>query len=298
MSYFNQRLSIDWQILELLHKLACKFLNYLSYIISEFGSGIAIFGILIIIYYLVDKKKARMIGLIVGPSMLVNNILKGIIAAKRPFEFEGKSYLRKFSSDKMDGATGSSFPSGHAQVSSAFYTNLFINFKKIWIRIVSIVLIILIALSRLYLGVHFPGDVLIGLILGIGLTILLHFLYTKIEDKKWKYFIYLIPLVITIPFLIIYFNNALCADLFKTFGFASAFTLSMFVEEKYIKFKEDVPFKNKIARLLISASLGLIIYLSKLILPDHNFFHFLRYFFVALTSFMIVPFFFKKEGQK
>ncbi len=296
MLYFEKRLNIEWQILELLHKLASKILNYLSFIISELGAGIFIFGIILIIYYLVEKKKARRMGLVIGPSMLLNNCLKCLFSAKRPFEFEGHEHLRKM--PKLDEATGTSFPSGHAQCSSALYTQTFMTFKKTWIRIVSIVMIFLVALSRLYLGVHFPGDVIIGIILGVGLTILLNFIYGKIEDKNYRYLIYLIPLVLTLPFLIIYFNNPQSADLFKTFGFSSAFTLSMFIEEKYIKFKEDVPFKNKIFRVLIAGAAGLLVYLTKFILPKHNIFQFLRYFLVVITSFMIVPFFFKREGKE
>ena len=295
--YFVNRLNIEWQILELLHKLSSKFMNYFAFLISYLGSGILLFAVIAIVYFLISKKQGRLIGLVIAPSMVFNNILKTLFSAKRPFEFSGKEYLRKLDV-KMDQATGTSFPSGHAQISSATYSEVFINFKKIWLRIICVAFIVLIAFSRLYLGVHFPGDVLVGLILGIGLSVFLHYMYAKIEDKNYKYFIYLIPLVITIPFIIINFNNPTSADLFKTFGFASAFTLSMFIEEKFIKFKEDVPFKNKLLRLLLAAVFGLLVYASKIILPSHNFFQFLRYFLVTITSFMIVPFFFKKEGKE
>ena len=114
-----------------------------------------------------------------------------------------------------------------------------------------------------------------------------------------KKFVLLIPIIITIPFLIINFNNSLCSDLFKTFGYSLGFLISMIIEEKYIKLDFNVPFSKKLIRLVVAALLGIIIYLTKIILPAHNFFAFLRYFFVTLSAFLLAPLIMKKiENRK
>lgn len=58
------------------------------------------------------------------------------------------------------------FPSGHTSIAIAFWGTLFCLYRKKWIRGICIALMILIPLSRLYLGVHFLADVLGGLALG------------------------------------------------------------------------------------------------------------------------------------
>ncbi|NOU76943.1 phosphatase PAP2 family protein [Paenibacillus sp. LMG 31458] len=87
---------------------------------------------------------------------------------------------------------GFSFPSGHAMVSSLFYGLigylLWVNVRKIWkaawlIPVVTIVVVVCIGLSRIYLGVHYPSDVLAGFAAGgaglIGCIMAIHRIRTR-----------------------------------------------------------------------------------------------------------------------
>lgn len=64
------------------------------------------------------------------------------------------------------------FPSGHASTAVALWGSIFHFFRKTWIRGVSILFLLMIPLSRVYLGRHFPADVFGGLLLGFLLLFL------------------------------------------------------------------------------------------------------------------------------
>lgn len=103
-------------------------------------------------------------------------VLKGIINEPRPFMVLDNVRLLITEDDL------SSFPSGHTTCTIAVVTSLILNMKELTKKhylIVDIALVIfavLIPFSRMYVGVHFPGDILAGIIIGLfGAFIINHF---------------------------------------------------------------------------------------------------------------------------
>jgi undecaprenyl-diphosphatase len=105
---------------------------------------------------------ALVIGLTLGGAMLMSSLVKGLTGRPRP------------AVEHLQHVTGSSFPSGHATQAGAFWTSLLLvlvarGVSRIttWISAVAAVsLMLAVAWSRVYLGVHYPSDVLAGLLLG------------------------------------------------------------------------------------------------------------------------------------
>jgi membrane-associated phospholipid phosphatase len=294
MKYFEYRNSFEWQVMEFFHSFSSNVLNPIFKFITEFGSGEIVFAIIILLYYCFNKDLAKKLSYILATSFIFNGIFKSLFLAKRPFQFPGKEYLRQM--PESDGATGTSFPSGHSQNAGSLYYSLIVNKTSRIVKIVSIILLILVPISRLYLGVHFFGDVIIGLLLGIGIAFGFNYLYDKIKNTKLLYLISSFIILTTIPFLIINWNNPHCADLFKSFGLALAVFLSNFIETKFINFTTNVPVKNKIIRVI----LGLVFTLGiksglKTIFPNLNIFHLIRYFIMAFVVLAGLPFFFKGD---
>lgn len=297
LNYFIDRFPIEWKILEAFDKIANDFLNMIVFLLSKFGSGEIVFAIILFIYYVVDKKLGKKLAYILGSSFIVNGILKSLFLAKRPFQFEEHKDLKKLD-DSMDNSTGTSFPSGHSQNAGTIYTAIYFNNKKKWIKGLCIAALIIVPLTRLYLGVHFPGDVIVGLLVGILITLVLNRIYDKINHTKKYYIIALVFAVLSLPTMIINFNNPAVADLYKSFGLYGAIILGFWIEEKYINFTHQVPVKFLALRLLIGA--GLVLGLKsglKLVFPNHNVFHMLRYFIMSFAGIALVPFLFKKEGK-
>ena len=114
---------------------------------------------------------SMVIGLIV-----TNLLIKNAVARTRPYELiEGLECLVGAQKDF-------SFPSGHATNSLACAWVLFRRAPRKW-GVAALVLAILIALSRLYVGIHYPTDVLAGAVIGIGSACLALWLAPKLERK-------------------------------------------------------------------------------------------------------------------
>ena len=94
-------------------------------------------------------------------SLLITNVcIKNTVARIRPYEvIDG---LRLMIEKQKD----FSFPSGHTSASFAAACAFYHTLPKKW-GIAAVILAVLISLSRLYVGVHYPSDVLGGLIIGI-----------------------------------------------------------------------------------------------------------------------------------
>lgn len=76
--------------------------------------------------------------------------------------------------------SGYSFPSSHATNHFALGIFSAYTIKKKWVWVAGIAWAVLVAYSQIYVGVHFPGDVLVGGILGIIIGILVGKLYLKV----------------------------------------------------------------------------------------------------------------------
>lgn len=159
--------------------LACPFLDAVMPVITLFGEH-GIFWIAVALL-LIILSKTRKTGISMGIALLMgliigNLILKNVVGRIRPYDLNpGIEILVARLSDF-------SFPSGHTLASFEAATVLFIYNKRLGIPAVT--LASLIALSRLYLYVHYPTDVLAGIILGIFIGIFSCYL----TDKIYKHF--------------------------------------------------------------------------------------------------------------
>ena len=116
---------------------------------------------LVLLLFKQTRKLGFMCCFAIGCMVLINNIcIKHIVNRIRPYEvIEGLIPLGNIPDD-------SSFPSGHTAISFTVSLVLLFSTKKRF-GIPAVILAVLIALSRMYVGVHYPTDVLGGLVVGI-----------------------------------------------------------------------------------------------------------------------------------
>lgn len=168
----------------ILHRLndiiSCDFLDLVMPIVTHLGDAGFIWIVLALI--LICFKKTRKAGMSMGIALVLgliigNLTLKPLVARVRPYDFDTSIMLL------IPKESDLSFPSGHTLASFEGAFALFLRHRRA--GIFAIVLAFMIAFSRLYLMVHYPSDVICGMVLGV----ILAYVATKITDKISKRYI-------------------------------------------------------------------------------------------------------------
>ena len=273
---------MELEILRHIQSIANPFFDFIFQLITICGEQVVLISIISIIYWTLDKKFGEYIAYAVLTSVLLNNTIKDIFKMKRPIGEEGIRTLRE------QPATGYSFPSGHTQSASSFYGAMAIYLKKRVMYIIATVMIILVGFSRLYLGVHYPKDVIVGGILGVLTSLVCYKLYNRFENKM---LLYVITFVIFIPAL----TFAHSADFIKGMGTYLGFIIGIFIEKKYVIFSTEGSKGNKIIRVLLGVLILLVLQVGlKVLLPSGTIFSFIRYSLISLIGIGVYPMAFKK----
>ena len=156
------------------------FLNVIMKIITSLGDAgfVWILFAVIMLFFKKTRKVGIMVGMALIGSIIFNNlILKNLFQRTRPYEVvEGLKNLIGKQSDF-------SFPSGHTGSSIAAGIVMFKELPKRF-GIPALILGILISFSRLYAGVHYPTDVIVGAIMGAVSALLSIKLYNLIANRK------------------------------------------------------------------------------------------------------------------
>ena len=284
--------AFELEFLRWLEGLRTGFLTAFFEGITLIGEETLIILLVVALWFAVDRKLAQQVFFITATSLSVNGIIKNFAQVPRPFA-KGISCVR------LDTATGYSFPSGHTQGFASWSSFFAMKLKKAWLSVLVGVLVVAVAVSRLYLGAHYPSDVIVGIAIGVGIAALGNYLFEKVKDIKK---LYLGTFLILTPFVVYFLCAAdpLFADLFKTFGMVGGLVAVSFLDEKSEPLSYDVVWWKKLIRIVLGVVLAValkegiklldvfgVMQISLLI-------HAVRYFIVVLTVGYICPLLFKK----
>ncbi len=190
--------SFDYSILEFFHNLNMSsfggFFDYFFKFITLLGEeGIFLIVVSIICMFFKKTRKigfAMLLAIIIG-SLITNVTVKPIVARPRPFQNTASEYYTIFRQWWTDAGAikvgEKSFPSGHTTSAMAAMAGLFFVSKNKKIAWTAFIFALFMGFSRIFLCVHYPSDVLGGLIAGLiagALAALLINLLYKHDDKK------------------------------------------------------------------------------------------------------------------
>ena len=147
------------------------FLRYALAPLAAVGSELGIMVAVAVVYWSIDMRAGRRLLLVVLGSQIVSMVAKVAFARPRPFQVAPNRI------DPLSGPEGFGIPSGHTVFGTVSGLWLADTVRRRWVTVVAVVYIVLMGLSRMVHGVHYPQDVLLGWILGI----LFFFIYRAVE---------------------------------------------------------------------------------------------------------------------
>ena len=232
--------------------------------LTELSSAIVIMAIL---YWSVSKELGTYLLMGWSGNRLANGVLKVTACAYRPWIRDSRILPY---GNSMNTATGYSFPSGHTMNGATVFGGVVV--RKDYPRVLRIVLgiaVALVALSRIYLGVHTPQDVLVGAGVGILIMWLTLRLMRWVEsnpEKDWIVACIGIGLGIAVAVYaaiksypedynaegkLIVDGAKMANDTFKGVGYSVAFLVGWILERRFVNFSTEVPVRQKLMRAVI-----------------------------------------------
>lgn len=158
------KVDIWWGGIELIHQfqsLASPWLTKFFLLVTSLGDQKFFLLLIPFLWLSGDGKMGARVSTLLLLSALFNWDLKSVFGHPRPFHLDPSVAIAGVS-------TGFGFPSGHAQVSATFWGAWAWEINRKSFSWVAAILVFLVGLSRVYLGVHFPTDVLVGWVVGVG----------------------------------------------------------------------------------------------------------------------------------
>jgi len=154
-----------------LQSLSSPALDNAFLVITQLGSELFFLVLAPLVYWCIDKRFGARIAFLFLFSTLANIWLKALFNAPRPYQIDSRVRL------VGPAETSPGMPSGHTQSTTTVWVVLGQRVRRAWMWVAAMAIIALVSLSRVYLGVHFPHDV-IG---GIGLGMIAVAIFLRVE---------------------------------------------------------------------------------------------------------------------
>ena len=270
------------------HDIGTPLLDILFKVLTNLGSEPVYILIASLIFWCYDRRMGIRAMYVIMFSAYVALLAKTLFGMPRPPE-----YLHKVTE------TDFGFPSGHTLVSSGFWGYLGLRIRNSRIIIGGIIAVFLVSLSRVYLGVHYPGDIVGGVVFGLTVAYLFYKGETGItslfekQDRTTKYLIALF-----LPVLLVLIAS-LRVDFVKEqieLGLVMASTgVGYLLEEEKIRFQDTKNKKQLIKRALVGiVILGTIFVVSEILSLRYPVFTYIKYVLLGFSSVYVVPLVFTK----
>ena len=280
-------MELQEQILVFFESIRTDFLTVFFTSITMMAEHLFLTLLLAVLYWTVNKQKSRRLAWFMMFNGIANGMMKSIVSMPRPFD---KGVVHPI---RMETATGSSFPSGHTQTATSFWMGSMLILKTKASLLLGAMMIVLTAVSRLYLGVHWPMDVIAAIAFGIIFTYFANLLI----DETGKFTEYHVIGSSLLCLIILIFNVE--PDLTKAGAALWGLCVGSYFEEKYIQFQVKGSRQYQITKIVIGIVGVLVIYVGMgRLLPGIKIVNMIKYALVILWIMAGAPYLFNKLKKK
>lgn len=252
------------------------FFDWFFALITHLGEETFFLVIAILFFWCVNKREGYFI-LITGlVGTVINQMAKLFFRIPRPWVLDPDFEIIESAREE---ATGYSFPSGHTQNIAGTYGAISAYKPKKWKTALCVTLILLVAFSRMYLGVHTPLDVVVSLLVALILILALRPCFASEENfKKSMPWIVVGSVLLSIGFLayVLSLSGVSFLDPHNyqsglknactLLGCTAGLVLVHFIDSRFIKFETDARWYAQIIKL-VGGLIGVLIIKSGLSAP-------------------------------
>ena len=296
-----------------LESVRTPILDFLFRFFSLFGEEMLILCVICILLWCVNKRIAYRVGMVFFFSGLLSQGLKISFRIERPWVLDPG--FEPVPGSKTT-ATGYSFPSGHTQGATALYSSLSLELwarKYKWPTALALLLVAGVGLSRMYLGVHTPADVMTSLVLTVIVALITYYSYRRLRRSPLESDDGFAPSRdLTVSIVLAAISVAVGAysifliasgtvpvekgvDCVKSAGAGLGFAIGRYVEMRWIDFETRT---SKLWQQIVKAAVGLGGALAikeglKYVIGTTVSAQFARYFIVVLWVLVLYPMIFK-----
>ncbi len=253
--------------LYMLEKIRFPALDTLMQLVTEFGGELIFLIAALILFWCIDKRTGYYMMAVGFVGTIANQFLKIACQIPRPWVRDPNFTIVE---SARAGASGYSFPSGHSQNAVGTFGAIAMCSKERWLRICCIIIAVLVPLSRMYLGVHTPADVLVGSGMALALLFLLKPVCFK-HDGKYIPALFAVMALLGLSFIayveLFPFPSDIDAENLAS-AVKNAYTLTgalfgmiavYYLDQKLLKFPTHAVWYAQIAKVLFGIILVLLV---------------------------------------
>ncbi len=256
-------------ILYALEKIRTPFWNGVMSAVTQLGGEVIFIVAAVVVFWCVSKWEGYYLMTIAFCGTVLNQFLKLICRVPRPWVRDPNFTIVESARAE---ATGYSFPSGHTQNAIGLFGGMARWGGRRWVRLGLTALALVIAFSRMYLGVHTPADVGVSLVLAAALVLGLYPLMRRAQEKpRYMGYVLAAMLVVSGAFVVFVETCGFPADMdaenlasgignaWKMLGAVAGMTLAWLLDRWYIHFETQAVWWVQVIKVAVGMALLLAI---------------------------------------
>ena len=256
-------------ILYALEKIRTPFWNGVMSAVTQLGGEVIFIVAAVVVFWCVSKWEGYYLMTIAFCGTVLNQFLKLICRVPRPWVRDPDFTIVESARAE---AMGYSFPSGHTQNAIGLFGGMARWGGRRWVRLGLTALALVIAFSRMYLGVHTPADVGVSLVLAAALVLGLYPLMRRAQEKpRYMGYVLAAMLVVSGAFVVFVEAYGFSADTdaenlasgignaWKMLGAVAGMTLAWLLDRRYIHFETQAVWWVQVIKVAVGMALLLAI---------------------------------------